>query len=465
MVGRIVIAALACALIAGLALWLAEPLTDLTRQAKALAGERWYALTLEARHLGYLRTHNYRDRDGNWVFESEQRFAMNPYEPATTTSRRTFAADEPHALISAEHLQTRRDRLEGVRIDATDTGYLASRLPHDGTAPSPLAWQYRLADYLDFELWLAKARPEAGRSRSVMSLNFDRLEPVRRTFDVVGVDSGNYTIENGAPFSATRIQLDRRLAPTAMTIAGLFNLTLVPREQALAPRSTLQAASYHIPLDRRLPDHTQISALKLAILGHESPADLFPDSRRVDDQWTLTLEHSARANGRAGPEHEEETVQIPARHPDIRGLAGTVAAEHTDDASRARALNRFVHEFIRYKPGHPPQSVLTILESREGDCTEFADLLTSLARSIGLPARTVFGLAYSDGQEPAFAYHAWNEIQIDGAWHPFDPTWGLERLDATHIPLPDDETAAMMLLTGAVRVQFKVLDVQYFSDR
>ena len=464
MAGRILLAALVCALIAGLALRLAGPSTELTRQAHALAGERWYALTLDEQHLGYLRTHNYRDSDGNWVFESEQRFAMNSSDPSATTSRRTFAAAQPHALLSAEQLQTRRGQVDGVRIEADGSGYLAHRLPADGAAPSRLSWRYQLADYLDFELWLGRAQPAPGSSRSVLSLNFDRLEPVRRIFDVVERDGGRYTIENGAPYSATRIQLDERLAPEAMTIAGLFNLTLVPKAEALAPRSTLQAASYHIPIDRRLPDHTKISELELAIDGHASPARLFPAAESRDGRWILRLPHNPRANGRAGPEHREETVQIPARHPEIRALAQSAAAEHNDDAARARALNRFVHEFITYKPGHPPQSVLTLLESRIGDCTEFADLLTSLARSIGLPARTVFGLAYADGQEPAFAYHAWNEIQIDGNWQPFDPTWGQARLDATHFPLPDDERAAMMLLTGAVSLQFEVLDVQYFPD-
>ncbi len=464
MAGRILVATLICALIAGLAFQLAGPSTVLTRQAQALAGERWYALTLDDQHLGYLRTHNYRDRDGNWVFESEQRFAMNPYDPAATTSRRTFAAAEPHALLAAEQLQSRRDQQEGVRIEADGAGYLASRLPDDGSAASRLSWQYSLADYLDFELWLARARPEAGRSRSVMSLNFDRLEPVRRIFDVVANDAGRYTIENGAPYSATRIRLDHRLAPEAMTIAGLFNLNLVPKAEALAPRSTLQAASYHIPLDRRLPNHTEISQLTLAIVGHEAPDDLFPAARSIAGQWILEQRHSPRANGRVRPEHREETVAIPARHPEIRALAGTAAGEADTDAARARALNQFVHEFITYKPGHPPQSILTLLESRVGDCTEFADLLTSLARSLGLPARTVFGLAYADGQEPAFAYHAWTEIHLDGEWQPYDPTWGQERLDATHIPLPDDETAAMMLLTGAVSPAFEVLDVAYFTD-
>ena len=71
------------ALIAGLALRLAEPSTasELIRQALALAGERWYALTLEESVISVTSAPTTTGTaKGNWVFESEQRFAMNPYD-------------------------------------------------------------------------------------------------------------------------------------------------------------------------------------------------------------------------------------------------------------------------------------------------------------------------------------------------------------------------------------------------
>ena len=53
---------------------------------------------------------------------------------------------------------------------------------------------------------------------------------------------------------------------------------------------------------------------------------------------------------------------------------------------------------------------------------------------------------------------------VGDGWLALDPTWGQDRLDATHIPLPSDETAAMMLLTGAVNLQFRILEVDFFED-
>lgn len=459
---RILAATLVCIAAACFAWWLYLPVSPEAARARDLSGERWFALSLEARHLGYLRTTNYRDESGNWVFETEQRFAMNPYDPAATVTRRTFAKAPPHALVSAEHLQERRGFTEAVKIEPVAGGYRATREPN-GT-PSSLDWRYSLADYLAFELWLDSEQPGPGASRSVMSLDFDRLTPVRRAFDVVSRDANGYTIENAAPYSATRIRLDAQYAPVSIQIAGLFDLILTSREKALAPRSTLQAASYYIPIDRRLADHTRISRIVLGIDGPAEPRKLFPGAERIDGRWQLAREHDPISPAATDVDLRQATLQIPSTHPDILALARQATAGVYDDAERALALNRFVHRFLTYRPGRPPRSILALLEDRRGDCTEFADLLTTLARSLSLPARTVFGLAYADRAEPAFAYHAWNEIYVDNAWLTLDPTWGQERVDATHIPLPVDETAAMQLLTGSVQVQFSVLEVSHFSD-
>ena len=108
--------------------------------------------------------------------------------------------------------------------------------------------------------------------------------------------------------------------------------------------------------------------------------------------------------------------------------------------------------------------MLSLLDEPVGDCTEYADLFTTLARSLDIPARTVFGLAYADREEPAFAFHAWNEVSMDETWRPVDPTWNLLRVDATHIPLPSNRGAALALITGATKLSFSVLEVDYFDD-
>ena len=78
-------------------------------------GERWYQLRLREQHLGYWHTNTFTDNSGRWVFESEQRFALNPGDPVTITTRRTFAAKPPHSLVVAESIQARRSSSQRVR--------------------------------------------------------------------------------------------------------------------------------------------------------------------------------------------------------------------------------------------------------------------------------------------------------------------------------------------------------------
>jgi transglutaminase-like putative cysteine protease len=120
-----------------------------------------------------------------------------------------------------------------------------------------------------------------------------------------------------------------------------------------------------------------------------------------------------------------------------------------------------VHGFVSYDETHAASSVLELLASPRGDCTEYADLLTTLARSLGLPARTVFGLAYQADPMPAFRFHAWNEVEAEGRWFVVDPTWNQVATDATHLPMPEDHTLAIALLTGEQTIRFTVIEEQY----
>jgi len=460
---RILTTSLICAILALIA-WQLQPASPEARIARAMLGERWYRLSLEARHLGYWHTRNYRDADGNWIFESEQRFALGASDPVANTARRVFGAGPPHPLLAAEHLQTRGDVPHGVRIVARPGGYAAVAVPADGTAERPLNWQYDLADYLEFELWLDKEQPGERARKSVDTLDFERSARVARAFEVVARTDDGYVIENAAPYSATRIELDPQYVPRHLVISGLFDLARTTRQAALEPRSALQAASYRIPTDRRLTDHTRISRLVIGVHGADDPRKLFRHLEADADGWRLVLNAPPVVGGPVQRAQTQDSLQFPSTHPQIAALAGSAVTGIRSETERAVALTELVHAFIEYEPRVTSRDVLDLLDDPRGDCTEFADLLTTLARSQGIPATTVFGLAYADGPEPAFAYHAWNELYVDGAWLAVDPTWGELRVDATHIPLPEDETAALALLTGSLPLEFSILEVERFPD-
>jgi transglutaminase-like putative cysteine protease len=466
MLVRISIATCICALLA-LGNWQLSVNADpAAKRASALGGERWYRLSLSGEHLGYWVTRTHRNWRGQWVFESEQRSAVNPDEPVTVATRRVFAATAPHDLVEAEYSQRRRSWTESTRVELTPTGYVGYMRQARAARPAPpepLTWRYTLRDYLDFEVWLHEQNPPPGSEKVIRTVDFSRLDVVGRKMAVRARNDTGYQIENPAPQAATTIQLDDNLAPSSVRLAGLFDLTLATRTQALAPRSALQSASYYVPVNENLPNHTQIARLDLSVTSDVPINELWQDSQLRDGEWILPL----RANPLSRQPADAATgatLGYPADDQRIRRLASVAVESLTEPGDQLAALVNFVHDYLAYEPGASAQPVLALLDNPVGDCTEFADLLTTLSRSLGIPSRTVFGLAYADRREPAFVYHAWNEVRIDGIWQAVDPTWNQLRVDATHIPLPSNESAALMLLTGSVDVLFELRDVEYFQE-
>lgn len=102
------------------------------------------------------------------------------------------------------------------------------------------------------------------------------------------------------------------------------------------------------------------------------------------------------------------------------------------DRSPARAaelLTHWVHANVRRAVTLSVPSAEKVLETRRGDCNEMTTLYVALARSAGLPARTVSGLIYLNGR---FYYHAWPEVYL-GSWVAVDPTFDQYPADAAHL--------------------------------
>jgi transglutaminase-like putative cysteine protease len=213
-------------------------------------------------------------------------------------------------------------------------------------------------------------------------------------------------------------------------------------------------------LDRALTNPAALRALTLSVAGSTPASTLWPDLTDEEENQ-ITLRPSTRAAPTETSALRLATRDHPADHPTLQRLARQAVADARDSLGQIEALTRFVHGFVTYDETHAASSVLELLASPRGDCTEYADLLTTLARSIGLPARTVFGLAYQAHPVPAFRFHAWNEIEADGRWLVVDPTWNQVAADATHLPMPEDHTLAIALLTGEQSLRFSVIDEQY----
>ena len=490
---------LALALAVAFAQWLAAEQPAEVRRAAALQGEFWYILSMDEVPVGYLSTQAWRDLRGHWRFESLMHFSLGGSPPVSISESLRFHAMPPYRLVAATHWSERPGApAQGVVVAAGADGAvvnfhregfveglgpalraaasavaahtesapsLGDAAQHGGAVLDP-EWSYTLADHLGMESWLAKEQPTSGARRALKRLDFEKGRVVNKVFKVLGKNAVGYRLAIAAPLGATEIQLDDRFAPVEFSMAGLFGLRRSTRPEALAVRTPLHLTDYRIPLDRRLADHRAIERLQLSAAKEHNLRKVWPEARRGLGGWRLELSANPVSIDEAPEQALGETLHYPVAHSSVKRLARRALVGAADNAAeQLAALVAFVHDHLDYRPDAPPSSVLETIASRSGDCTEFADLLTTLARSLGWPARTVIGLAYSERDGPALAFHAWNEVAIDGVWRAVDPTWNQLRVDATHVPLPGDHAALLRLLHGPNGLRFRVQAMHYFGER
>lgn len=126
---------------------------------------------------------------------------------------------------------------------------------------------------------------------------------------------------------------------------------------------------------------------------------------------------------------DEETVVLDW----VRAQLGDVSRGGFDATSLLVALNRTIHEAIRYEARYAEGTMTAgeTLANGSGTCRDLAMLLIEAARLLGYGARFVTGYVYTpppdDAQGPTIvggaATHAWAEIFVpERGWIGFDPT-------------------------------------------
>lgn len=95
---------------------------------------------------------------------------------------------------------------------------------------------------------------------------------------------------------------------------------------------------------------------------------------------------------------------------------------------------------------NPNQKSSQVFTSKTGVCKEITNLYVSMMRSLGIPARTISGYAYTNSPEVVefvgnnWGGHAWSEVLIGDTWVPFDLTYSeYGYVDASHIILSKNE--------------------------
>jgi len=110
------------------------------------------------------------------------------------------------------------------------------------------------------------------------------------------------------------------------------------------------------------------------------------------------------------------------------------------------------------------QKASWVLEHREGVCDELTALFIAMARSLGIPAKYVSGLAYTNYNNiNDWGPHAWAEVYFPGyGWVAYDVTYGeFGFIDGSHITLKESADAS----TSSSRYEWRSYNVDIQTEK
>lgn len=242
-----------------------------------------------------------------------------------------------------------------------------------------------------------------------------------------GATSGSESSGGSAgtfPDDEVTLGLTLRVDPTRANDS--VKLVLLLPDDIPGAQEVLEVRSSH-PWTERREGHHRYAVFQLSSLPWlwDTVVDLELDLRL----WERDLA-GLRAAGHAGaalaPEERKRYLAVEPRleHDDrrVRALARRIP-RGTDDLTLVRNTYRAVLEYLDY-PGYLPkdQGVRRTVRSRSGDCTDYTDLLVSLLRARGVPARHLLGVMQDGGSADK---HSWAEAWTEElGWIAVDPLLG-----------------------------------------
>lgn len=258
-----------------------------------------------------------------------------------------------------------------------------------------------------------------------------------------------------------------------LSLDGLGTLTLVrtDREAALAPVTGAApdvAKGSFAPIDKAIqrPYETRKARYRVTVRDETDLATLFPsdDHQKAavkSGTIELTVEPAREGAGAERPKEEYLSSNHYIDHDDerVREMAKRAAGEEREGWKKALRVERYVHDRMRNDSSAALVPASRIARDSRGDCRHHAFLTAALLRASGLPSRTAVGFLYVNRGVPAFGFHMWAEVLIDGRWRGLDSTLGRGGVSAAHVKVTDHgwhDTASLAPLLPAQRVAGKV---------
>jgi hypothetical protein len=271
---------------------------------------------------------------------------------------------------------------------------------------------------------------------------------------------------------AFRIDHDASGVPTSSWIDAQGRLVLTTSKDFTMERAAFEIAyenfrrrdTARVARNSAAPGPGEIVPVTALVAGVRAEPPLPSRARmrvRLNGRDTLELVQAGAAQAHASPYRlpSRDTALarwlapeplIQSRDPRIAAQARQIIGRERSPSRVAGLLLHWVHRSLqRSVPlagGAGVPSAVKVLETRRGDCNAATTLFVALARSAGLPARTVAGLLYLDGR---FYYHAWAEVYLAN-WIAVDPMFDQFPADAAHLPIATGGLARQIELVPLV---------------
>jgi len=293
-----------------------------------------------------------------------------------------------------------------------------------------------------------------------------------------GASYVTHTIVAGLESIEWRDKTGQPLCIIVPSMRGMFKLA--GKESAIEPvkPADIFKNSLIVP-DRLIKQTEKLKSMTIKIISPDKPHKLPEDWRQKiisSDKTSVTIKTVAIK--------ETDKIKMPvslkgmekylaptdfeqSTSSSITSIARELASPQDDALSASKKIIEWVNGYIRRpssKRGY--LSALEVLETKEGDCTEYAILVSSIAKATGLPSRLAAGISYLEGY---FGYHIWNEIWV-GYWQPFDASSERYFINPAYIKiwngigdsggLRDASIAVLNAFDGA---KIKIIDTEYME--
>lgn len=411
---------------------------------------RWFVVTVAGVPSGSY--HEIVSRDGEVVqWESRLRIVLNRMGSRLEMGISGITRESPAGrLLEAESSLQMSDQVTRTRA-AVGEGSVSIRNTAGGrTFESEVALQGRLLGPLGAARTTVEALKNPGDrveyaifsqdlgAVAKVSRELAAVEPFGRSGSSVRALKVIETVE-GVPVKPV-LWLDGggRLLGSAMTGPfGEIRTRLATRGEAVLAEGggELPGESFGSSLVRtqvRIPSARRVESMTLT-LHHRRPDLGWPDftgpGHRVLEQ---SADHVVLQVTRPGPppqarlpvertaanaDYLAPNAYIQSDDPALAAQAAEIIGDTKDVYRAAKMLERWVGESMRFDMGVVLAPSVEVFQKRRGTCTEYAVLLTAMARAVGIPSRFVMGYVYVGGM---FGGHAWTEILAGDRWIPLD---------------------------------------------